>query len=712
LTPNRSDQTVTTPARSLRKTVRSAILRAAGGASLFVSAVPGRAQEPPLLPVDVVAALAQELSGESAQRIVEALSLQHRMRGSTGFNAAASHIVAALHAAGVADAAIHRLPADGKVFYGTQRSRPPWNAEFAELWELRESGGTWVRSVRLGSWHALPLSLAQDSESGEVTADLVNVGAGTAESDYAGREVRGRLVLTSSQPEAVAPLAVGRLGAAGIVSWAQNQRSAWWGENGDLVRWGHLDAFAPVQTFAFMISPNRARALSSRLAAGERIRMHAVVRAGRTEGAYEVAMATIAGADPQLRDEEIAFSCHLDHPRPGANDNASGCAGLYEIARALHKLIEEGRIPRPARTLRFIWPPEIEGTMALLVGRPEIGRRIRAVVHLDMVGGGPETKAVFHVVRGPASLPSFVYDIGQVFGEFVSEQSYRFATTGSAPLPLVAPQGGREPLQARLGDFSMGSDHQIYTDGSFGIPAIYLNDWPDRYIHTNFDRPEVIDPTKLLRAAFIGAASGYTLARASASDAPAIERIVRDASLRRIAAMLGRRDGLSTVEAANLTRHHLAYERAVVESMSRFFQIPADVRARAEARLVDIARLVGGDPAIGQPRPGATAAARAVYQRNAAVPGPVSVFGYDYLVAHYGAEQVARLRLPDHRGLRGSGSEYAYEVLNLVDGHRSVQEIRDVVGATYGPVPLELVVEYLEALREIGLVSVASAGTE
>jgi aminopeptidase YwaD len=693
-----------------RDALRGVFCVAGAVSLLWGSPAQAQAQQPPLLSEGIVAALAQELSGESAQRMVEALALHHRMRGSTGFRAAANHIVSSLRAAGIADAAVHQLPADGRVFYGTQRSRPPWNAEFAELWELRESGSGWVRSVRLASWDAMPMSLAQDSESGEVTAELVDIGAGTADSDYAGRDVRGKLVLTSSQPEAVVSLAVERFGAAGIVSWAQNQRSAWWGENGDLVRWGHLDAFAPVRTFAFMVSPNRARALRARLAAGEHIRMHAVVRAGKADGAYEIAMATIPGAQSQLSDEEIAFSCHLDHPRPGANDNASGCASLYEIARALHKLIGEGRVPRPARTLRFIWPPEIEGTMALLAARPEIRNRIRAVVHLDMVGGGPETKAVFHVVRGPVSLPSFIYDVGQAFGEFVSEQSYLFAASGDARFPLVAPQGGREPLQARLGDFSMGSDHQVYTEGSFRIPAIYMNDWPDRYIHTNFDRPEVIDPTKLLRASFIGAASGYFLANAGPGDAAAVERIVRDASLRRTATMLSRRDGLDAVESANVTRHHLGYERAVVESMSRFFAIPADVRARADTRLADIARLVGGSAVAGQTRPGSSAAARTVYRRNAEVPGPVSVFGYDYLYAHYGADRVANLRLLRHRGLHGTspatGGEYAYEALNLVDGRRSVQEIRDALSAAYGPVPTEYVIEYMEALREIGLVSI------
>jgi predicted transcriptional regulator len=43
-------------------------------------------------------------------------------------------------------------------------------------------------------------------------------------------------------------------------------------------------------------------------------------------------------------------------------------------------------------------------------------------------------------------------------------------------------------------------------------------------------------------------------------------------------------------------------------------------------------------------------------------------------------------------------------VLNFADGNRSAQEIRDAVSAEYGPVPLELVLEYLRALEKIGVV--------
>src|SRR4029453_16687167 len=133
-----------------------------------------------LLPDSIITALAQELSGETAKRNLEYIARQHRMRGSRGFHAAAEYIVEQLHNYGITDARIEQFPADGKIFYGTQKSRPPWDADFAELWELGEA-----KSERLASWEAMPISLAQDSESADVTADLVDVADGTAERDYA-----------------------------------------------------------------------------------------------------------------------------------------------------------------------------------------------------------------------------------------------------------------------------------------------------------------------------------------------------------------------------------------------------------------------------------------------------------------------------------------------------------------------------------------------
>jgi len=671
-------------------------------AAWISAAIPGllwaggaAAQKPSLLPERDVAALAQELSGETAKRNLEGIARNHRQRGSRGFRTAAELVAERARAYGLSDVTILELPADGKVFYGAQRSRPAWDAESAELEEVTETKEV---KEKVASYEAMPIVLAEDSESADVTAALVDVGAGTKESDYAGKDVKGKIVLVSAQPGAAQDLAIGRFGAVGIVSYAQNQRTAWWGEDENLVRWGHLDTFSPNKTFAFMVSLKTARTMRERLGRGEGIRLHAVVKAGQHPGAYSIVTATIPGADPKLKDEEIAFSCHLDHQRPGANDNASGCVTILEVARTLQKLINEGRLARPARTIRFLWPPEIEGTMALLNGKPEFAQRIKTVVHMDMVGGGPETKAVFHVTRGPMSLPSFVHDVAWAFAEFVNEQSYKFAATGSAEYPFTAPEGGKEPLRAEYAPFSMGSDHDVYQDSSFRIPAIYLNDWPDRYIHTNFDTAANIDPTKLKRAAFIGAASGYFLANLIRGAAVPLGLQMSVSAMLRSAATLERIGGLAEAdrEAVNLLRAEISYAEAAIKSYSSFAPTDKVAPIVAPSPLASL-RLPAAAPATGDGLP--------TFKRSPEPKGPLAVFGYDYFAEHAKAAGVATPKLLSYEGLWGEGAEYAYEVLNFADGKRKAQQIRDAVSAEYGPVPFGRVVEDLRALEKIGAVA-------
>jgi aminopeptidase YwaD len=661
-----------------------------------------QAQKAPLLPEKDVAALANELSGETAKRNLEGIARFHRQRGSQGFHGAAELVAERARAYGLSDVAILQFPADGRIFYGTQRSRPGWDAEEGELDEVKDGKGvkeTEKTATKIASYEAEPIVLAEDSESGDVTADLVDVGEGTKESDYAGKDVKGKIVLVSAQPGAAQDLAVGKFGAAGMVSYAQNQKTAWWGEDENLIRWGHLETFSEHKTFAFMVSLKTARTFRARLGGGEKIRLHAVVKAGQHPGNYEVVTAAIPGADPKLKDEEIAFSCHLDHQRPGANDNASGCATILEVARTLQKLIAEGRLARPARTIRFIWPPEIEGTMALLNGKPEFAKRIKAVVHMDMVGGGPETKAVFHVTRGPMSLPSFVHDVAWSFAEFVNEQSYKFAATGKAEYPMVAPEGGKEPLRAEYSAYTMGSDHDVYQDSSFGIPAIYLNDWPDRYIHTNFDTATNIDATKLKRAAFIGAASGYFLARMSGADYGPLLEAVKTNQYFRSGSAVKRASQLPEQEAGKLLKQFAASEEKLAWSINSI----TPISLMGEETRPPLPRPETRFQQLLQPQP-ITGDAALVLKRKAEPKGPMVVFGYGYFAEHARAAGVATPKLLSYEGLWGEGEEYAYEVLNFADKTRNVQEIRDAVSAEYGPVPVEMVLEYLQALEKIGVV--------
>lgn len=650
---------------------------------LLAAAAPRPDDAPPLIGAEDAAAIGGELSGASAKRTVEALSLNHRMRGSEGYRAAAERIRDRLKEYGLSGVEIITLPADGRIFYGTQRSRPAWNASFAELWEQRRDGSAWRDTERVASWSDQPITLAQDSVSGRAEAELVDVGAGTSAKDYEGKDVRGKLVLTSSQPNAVAHLAVTERGAAGIVSWAQNQKSAWWGEDESLIRWGHLDTWED-PTFAFMVSPARARAWQGRMTQGEAVRLRARVEAGRTPGAYLIPTAMIPGRER----EEIVFSCHLDHPSPGANDNASGCAGILEIARTLNRLIAEKRLPQPKRTIRFVWPCEVECTIALLNARPEFAKRTLATIHLDMIGGNTDiTKGHLKVEGSPPSLPSLVSDVGFAIARWIDAQASHYADTGEAAWPLLDAAGTKNPLLAKIGGFSEGSDHQVWAEGSWRVPVIYLADWPDIYIHTNKDLPGNLDATKMKRAMFIAAASAWVLANLEPEDAEAVSRAVEMEGAERILAQMHLSFTLPAEGRKALHDYSFRQEFAVSHSLDRF-------GLKAEGPLTELVRATP---------PATTAGAGVVYRRNPKLKGPMDGFGYSWLDEHLKNAGLSRPALLSRQPI-WDGPSYGYETLNLVDGERSVADVAAELNAVIGPTPVEEVSDYLATLERLGVI--------
>lgn len=666
---------------------------------LFIFSIPSNAQNIPLGQEDLVSHLNEELSGESAKRNLEFISRQHRMRGSEGYTNAVNFISDKLKAYNLESIEMIKIPTDGKTMYGTQKARLAWDVEFAELWEQKEKNGNWINNEKIADWESIPLVVAQDSHSGNVEAELVDIGRGNSEDDYAGKDVKGKLVLTSLQPESVVALAIEKYGAVGILSYAQNQVTAWYKENDNLIRWGHLDSFSETKTFGFMLSLKQARSYQNRLKSGKTIRLHAKISAGRHPGFYDILTAVIEGSDEALKKEEIAFTCHLDHPRPGANDNASGCVAILEVARTLKKLIDEGKIKRPKRTIRFIWSPEIEGTTALLNYRPELAKRIVTNIHMDMVGGSPETKAIFHVSKSPQSLPNFVNDIAESFGAFLNKQSDDYASGAIVDFPVVSEEGGKEALHAVMGNFHMGSDFQVFAEGSFSIPAIYLHDWPDRYIHTNYDTPAMIDPTKLKRSAFIGAGSAYVIANFDGDDVNQLIAVQKRQVLKRSADLLSYCELLSPDEQENAKYYFWEYEMAAFTSIKSF----ASVSKKQEKEYTNFMSSLKASIGAGKSKTIINGKAYIVYSRNMDIKGPLSVFGYNYFFDHYDKTNKTPA-IYGFSGIKGSGGEYTYETLNLVNGKRTVLEIRNQLSAEFGPIPIDIVIEYLEALKSINII--------
>jgi hypothetical protein len=97
------------------------------------------------------------------------------------------------------------------------------------------------------------------------------------------------------------------------------------------------------------------------------------------------------------------------------------------------------------------------------------------------------TKSVLHVTHTPASLPSCINTVSDIFGEYAIAGSVKAASGAGFEDALISPEGNKDSLVADFTPIEMGSDHDVYQEGSFRIPAIYLRDWPDVFIHTNND---------------------------------------------------------------------------------------------------------------------------------------------------------------------------------------------------------------------------------
>lgn len=458
----------------------------------------------------VLERLGREISGESALNLVYDLGRYHRIQGSPGLRDAVTYAVETLRGYGL-EAEVRRYPADGKTYCWSNLMFKEWSCQGAELRliEPREEAQVLAR------WSDSKFSLIQRSHptpTSGLEAELVVLEDGEEESEYEGLDIRGRVVLTRGDLSRVYELAVERRGAIGIIfdgmrafppvrregdlDDALQYTSFWWA--GD-----------ERPAFGFVLSPRKGRWLrglaKERMKKGETLKIWAKVDSKFYEGTMENAVAIIKGEI----DEEVLVLAHICHPQPSSNDNASGCAALLEAARALQRLIERGEIHRPKRTIRFMLMPEMTGTYAWLAEDERRIGRIAAAINLDMVGenqnlcGGP-----LIIERPPMAMPSYTDALLEAILDKIKVEGRNLAGTAGYPLFKYA-----------VTPFSGGSDHQILSDPSVGIPCPMIIQWPDKFYHTSYDTPDKVDPEMLRKVALMTATYAYFIAHAGLEEA-------------------------------------------------------------------------------------------------------------------------------------------------------------------------------------------------
>jgi hypothetical protein len=158
----------------------------------------------------------------------------------------------------------------------------------------------------------------------------------------------------------------------------------------------------------------------------------------------------------------ILLVAHICHPRPGANDNASGVAVAIEVCRLLAEWEREGRIVPP---VRFIAGPEFTGTAAYLSCRDVA--TVPLVINIDTVGGDSALTGARLVLE---TAPDFVH--GELHDILVAR---------------AADAADKGEIDMTISGFHGYSDHAIFAANAFNIPSVQFGQLDDAFNHTDHD---------------------------------------------------------------------------------------------------------------------------------------------------------------------------------------------------------------------------------
>ncbi|MDR1136074.1 MAG: M28 family peptidase [Clostridiales Family XIII bacterium] len=277
-----------------------------------------------------------------------------------------------------------------------------------------------------------------------------------------------------------------------------------------------------------------------------------------------VGMAEIKGASKP--DERILICAHVQEP--GSNDNATGVAALLEMATRVKKLIDEGRIERPARTITFLWGDEMNMGTLWMSDHDRSG--LVAVLDMDMVGEDPaKTGGVMRIEKTPDPSATYNYTLDVLpDGVPYYDETYNHRT-GSRDSFVRLPDSHtlwgagstnglfrsghylndlymavtQEVINTVDGEFSVevcpyegGSDHSTFLRAN--IPALLTWHFTDYTYHSSVDTLIMSSAREMRNVDIVTFATAYLIADTTDDNpelAEMLMQVVYDAALERFA---------------------------------------------------------------------------------------------------------------------------------------------------------------------------------
>jgi aminopeptidase YwaD len=581
-------------------------------------AASGRQQAPasaggtldPLLPRRgevIYRALATRYQPERPMDLVTYMDRFWRLAGNRGYNASLDRI-----RAGLLDAGFRERPRPASTETAVRpsvSSRAPAAGAGAFWFEEFPNGGNGWEFVRAemtlaGSPAGVGAERVFDPERdrvalcinsfstppGGTTAPLVYVGMGTGASDYEGVSARGAIVLGDGPVRELWEQAVRARGALGVISAAPPAPYAKPDESPDVFQWGSVPYDEALQAFGFKASREVAERLKRRIRAGATTATVVV----ETRFQPSPGRSLVAEIPGTVRpDERVVLVAHVQEP--GANDNASGCATLLEIARALAAAIAAKALTPPSRTLTLVWGDEIRASREWLKAEPDRALGVRYMFSLDMTGEDTATTGGSFLIEKEPD-PSAVWDRPSDPHTEWGPGSYEAtALKGSLLNDLLLAVCQRRARDTgwvvRTNPYEGGSDHSVFL--AAGVPAVLVWHFPDRYYHTNLDRPDKTSPAEMEHVGIAVGTTAMLLASSGEVEAEAVTELVERAALGRLD--LEEKQADAIVGSASDRATAAATERTVFEAWRRWYTealegvlhlpvSPAGTRLRARVR--------------------------------------------------------------------------------------------------------------------------------
>jgi hypothetical protein len=677
-------------------------------------------------------AIYREISGVRAQDTIARLITFHRAAGGKGILGAMELMAEHFRAAGLEQVKIERFPVG--------RGHRYWGWDVPYIWEEQEAYLAIVSPEKekrtIASSAELPLPLMGNSSSTDAKGwegQLVDVGRGERAEDYTGRRVRGKIVLACGSSALVHQRAVVERGAAGMLALGSAVPDL---DHPDKIMAAGVPMVAALEHpyFGFSLSHRQHQSLRESLHRAEKektpLLIFARVKTRFRPGHFRALSGVIRGTQQPAK--ELILVAHICHPKPSANDNASGSALLAEMARALIALQKKKELPPLKRSLRFLIVPEWRGTVPWLYRNRRRTRNMLGVVSLDMVGEDQAT-------CGSTLLVGSTHGVQRHFIGGLLARAFRWMDAQKAPARLRQDTLFRWRTEHYFG----GTDHMPFVDPTIGVPGMYIGNLPDHFWHTDQDTLDKTDPNTLERVGTAASIFAFDLLNLSGGER---EGILAGAYLEAVGrlAKTGRelveKTGAFALKKKNDLRqwqrfhrehlkrrgkldHELEVEQAVLascaeglagkekkalqESAAELAELlgwqTEEIRSLLEERYRTVLERAGRDGTrLRWPKtPLERRAAGLVVHRLLEGPFPMTTF----------YEKVAKR---DRTWLHDMGWKlwklHLFEIpFFFIDGKRTVLEVHEKMEHEYGPLDLKILLQYLEVLARAKLVRLARA---